>query len=235
MERHQWKTILPTITAWDTLTWQQIRASNSVQAKPNINIGEAVSPDLNKLAKSDFQALGVRLLNRKTGKTIHLLKPFVEEVYAFSPDDRLLVGGNGDTWSGGHHTDVWEIETGKLKHQVGYSCSVAFSPDSKMLAQGEWKYGKVRVWDTATWKLLHGLKSESKTNNEHNITAVQFSPNAKLLATVDNDKTVRLWNLKTGQSIRSFTAKQPIIAFSPDGEVLAVATEETVQLWQVNL
>ena len=51
-----------------------------------------------------------------------------------------------------------------------------------------------------------------------------FSPDGKTLATAGDDGTARLWNLATGQQIRSLTiGSVPVIsvAFSPDGKTLA--------------
>jgi WD40 repeat protein len=57
------------------------------------------------------------------------------------------------------------------------------------------------------------------------ITAIAFSPDAAFLASASRDKSVRLWNLKTGEVVRTITgAEQQLssLSFSGDGKRLAI-------------
>jgi WD40 repeat protein len=51
--------------------------------------------------------------------------------------------------------------------------------------------------------------------------AVAFSPNGKLALSASEDKTIKLWELKTGREIRTFSGHRGDIRsvrFSPDGK-----------------
>ncbi|MEV4383938.1 hypothetical protein AB0J58_44345, partial [Streptosporangium sp. NPDC049644] len=67
-----------------------------------------------------------------------------------------------------------------LTGHIDWVCSVAFSPDGKLLATGS-NDNTVRLWDVAGRKTFAPL-----TGHTGNVTSVAFSPGGKLLATGSN-------------------------------------------------
>ncbi len=69
------------------------------------------------------------------------------------------------------------------------------------------------------------------------INAVDFSPDNHYVAIGSDDKTVRIWNLATGEDIYTFKGHQGAvfaIDYSPDGQVLVSASaDKTIRKWQV--
>jgi WD40 repeat protein len=147
---------------------------------------------------------------------------FVNSV-AFSPLGTTLASGGDDG-----AVRLWDVRTGKaigasVSHERGVS-EVAFSPDGAILASAGID-GIVRLWDVRVPEPIGGTLAHSSF-----VTSVAFSPDGKTLASADG--TVRLWDVETGQVIRSsFMAEGDTVAFSPDGATFASADWDVIRLW----
>lgn len=111
-----------------------------------------------------------------------------------SPDGKKLA-------TGAYHTvHQWDLATGKelFPHQTaGHDAvvnSVAFSPDSKLVATGG-AHQKIFLWDAVTGKKIRQFKGYSAK-------AIAFSPDGERLASIwPWNKTVPVWNVATGKQI----------------------------------
>jgi WD40 repeat protein/uncharacterized caspase-like protein len=76
-----------------------------------------------------------------------------------------------------------------------------------------------------------------RTGHSLKVTSVAYSPDGKILASGSLDKTIKLWDVASGQEILTISGHGNgvrSVAFSPDGKTLASASDDaTIKLWDV--
>jgi WD40 repeat protein len=117
------------------------------------------------------------------------------------------------------------------------------------LAQQAWKHGEAALaWQHLSacrpelWGWEHDYLYTLFTRNQRTyqghsgrVSAVAFSPDGQRLASSSLDRTIRTWDIRTGQQLRSLeghTGAVTALSYSRDGRFLASSsTEWTVRLW----
>lgn len=92
---------------------------------------------------------------------------------------------------------------------------------------------------TQNWKCVQTLvgHSERPSDRYAGVTSIAFSPNGQLLISGSEDSTIKVWELNTGQEIRTLTGHSNFvnsIAISPDGRFLASVGSNIIKLWELS-
>jgi WD40 repeat protein len=103
----------------------------------------------------------------------------------------------------------------------------------------------IQVWDVSSQSLKEASSSARtiplQTLNSHTgaVSFLTFSPDGQFLISGSSDKTIKLWNAKTGQLIRTLrghTDQIRWLAISPDSQSLASIgsqNDKTIRLWNL--
>ena len=120
----------------------------------------------------------------------------------------------------------WQEVHAFRMNRAGFN-GIAFSPDGRLLACAD------AIWDVESKQVLHVLE---RHRNDPGPAA--FSPDGSTLAVALESRPIKLWDVASGQVLRTFV-EQPdevtfSIAFSPDGTLLAAGVHGgMVRLWDV--
>ena len=141
---------------------------------------------------------------------------------AFSPDGDLLAAASQDdkVW-------LWKIgpsgaaPDGTLTNATDWVNAVAFSPDGTELAAGT-SDASVLIWNVADRSLITTLPHPQP------VTSLAWDGPGRLTAG-DADGTVSLWQVPPPVLLTGSPAYDAV--YSPDGKLLAVSSQDSLQLW----
>ncbi len=168
----------------------------------------------------------------KVGAAVSLMKPAGAGVILQTADGRLVTRTAFPEWQlagflGG-------AETGGDSVFVDRVLSLAFSPDGTLLAVGGGeasRSGQLTLWNVADGSLLRRFDDA----HSDTVYGLEFSADGKLLATAAADKFVKVFDVTSGQFIRSFeghTHHVMDVSWKADRTSLASAgADNTIKIW----
>lgn len=193
----------------------------------------AFSPNGEVIASSSSDGT-VKLWHAKSGKQLRTFHKGYggASALAFSPSENILASASYN------EIRLWNTETGlEIKSLspsdgvVNLKYSLAFSPDGKIIASAENVPAEIKLWSVETGEVIKVL-----TGHKSPVKSVAFSPDGRTLVSGSHDRTLKLWDIHSGQEILSLRHIKQVetVAFSPNGKVLASGGEDSkIRLWSL--
>ncbi|MGI3228732.1 WD40 repeat domain-containing protein [Streptomyces sp. GTA36] len=235
-----------TVQVWDVRSKMLIKKFKvPVRQKDQESWGSALSADGTALAVPSED--GVRLWKTSTGRPV-----------SAAVGDRgsrpLALRGTTLVLAMPDRVEVWDMESHHRMAWIGQTASAAELGGTDRVALCHWpseesgRGAHLALWDLRTGRRVGKELSSSPGNAVCDQGSLRFSPGGKLLAapvfTGLSTGTVRIWDARTAkpshQDIQApFTVQAPgfpfttSVAFSPDGERLAVADDTAIIQYSV--
>lgn len=155
---------------------------------------------------------------------------------AFSPDRQIFASGSSDG-----SIKLWEVKAGKIIHTIDtyphQVYSLSFNQTGKVLASGS--PDSIKLWQVSSGKEIRTINSGINSmfyDHSESYCGLAFSPDGKILASISSDKTIKLWDVGTGNKISTLTGHCShifSIAFSRYGEFLVSAgIDGNIKIWR---
>ncbi len=171
----------------------------------------------------------------------------------WSPDGRWIAAGSAVFERDDDDITVWNVNTGKVVHVfklagedewVSWPRGDTFIPDlvttnarnENILAQSPDGRQQVQIINRTIWvidprtgdRLVELPKGWDVWD-----PSASYSPDGRLLATIDGFTPLRLWDTNTWELLASLPVHGYALAFSPDSSRLALTASWDVQVWDV--
>jgi len=237
------------VCLWDATTGQLL---HTLQGHRGDIMAVVFSPDRRILASGSDDAT-IRLWDIMTGKLLTVLEGHTGWIWslAFMPQfnsiGQVLASSSED-----QTVRLWDIATSRtltvLKGHTGSISSIAFDATGQRLATGSYDQ-TINLWDVTTGEVLRTMKGHTgwvrslafsppdhylepcPIKARHDRTkGIDPLPVDQILASGSTDETIKLWNIKTGECLKTLRADRPYEGMNITGAIgITEAQKATLQ------
>jgi len=231
------------VYVWDL---QAGRLFRKLEGHEDVVTSICISPD-GRVVISGSDDKTLRLWDIKTGQCLKVLEaepvwtigstPNRVKAVSISPDGRYAVSGSSD-----HAVRVWDLHTGECVNTInGFGeevNAVCFSPDNRRIVSGYTSdytnRGAMYVCEPDTESFNQTMLGPEFTTQ---LSEGSISSNGRYLVTGNNDYTLRVLNMETGQWVQRIEGSGDTIesvCIGPDnGFAISGCHDNTVQVWDL--
>jgi WD40 repeat protein len=227
---------------WDTQNWSRqgilsLSGANAIESLIFLPTGRLL------VTKSDHAS---SVWDVTTRERVLGVNNYLGSVAALSPDGKLLAAvpsgyGGMNVWSTQSWNKLFFLRT--TVRSVVFS--LAFSPDSRILAGGDGQ-NNLALWTTPDQQYVPNVLNKVGCGDD--VVSLAFSPNGKWLAAIASRASgleglttpgcIKLFRLQDNQFTFMPWETEPVgrgLAFSPDSKTLATpGASNTIKLWRVD-
>jgi WD40 repeat protein len=186
------------------------------------------SPDGQYVASASMDK-SVRIWRISTGECALTLDKHTEPVTAidYSPDGKFIASASGLA------IKIWQISNSENAATfTGHSdaiLSICYSPNGKYIASCSNQQIKV-------WRVANGECVDTFTGHTDDIKSLAYTHDGQYLISGSNDATVKLWDMTSGECIRTIHAGAAVnsVAVSNDGRYIASAGGAAAKVWKMD-
>ena len=153
---------------------------------------------------------------------------------AITADGKRVVSG-----SSAGTIRIWDVETGscirRMDGNTGTVQAVAITPDGRCVVSGDGSV--IRLWNLEAGQFIRTMEElHGRTNSVSLIRSVAITPDGKFVVSRHRDKTVRVWEFKTGRCIRFLkeqTGSVRSVAITPKGSHVVYCSDMSIRVWEL--
>ena len=223
------------IKLWDARSGEVLR---TLEGHTSSVWSVAFAPDGSTLASSSDDNT-IKLWDAHSGELLRTLEGHTSLVYSvtFASDGSTLASGSSD-----NAIKLWDARSGEtLRTLEGHTedvTSVAFAPDGNTLTSGS-DDKTIKTWDAHSGELQLSIDARGpghkRKGHTDTVLSVAFAPDGSTLASGSYDKTIKTWDARSGELLRTLEGHKWIVysvAFAPDGNTLVSGShDKTIKLW----
>jgi RNA polymerase sigma factor (sigma-70 family) len=145
-----------------------------------------------------------------------------------APDGCTLAFSQSTRGGDAFRVCLWDMRAGKLLREL--PTSAVIGPDSQSLLTND---GTLQRWDVATGQPL--LPATGDVGHRREISRIAYSPDGRLLASVARDRSLRIWEVSTTnslQDLRSPDLEPTDLVFTLDGKrIISGGRDANLRIW----